>query len=416
MINRGVLYLDINKIFIYIIIILNLNIFYLVDSSSIPLDDICLLIEVIFFLKVVCLERTKVNYRYNWLILFALVIIFVSSIAAYYSYGGQPLFYGIRAQRHWLMALLMYFPISKLLKLGLLSKSDLTDLVDNICIILGILVFAQTILGTGTVILNARIISRYGNIRIFVNTSFFAISFFHHFSRVLTGERIKIKDIIMIIIPVFVIVFVSQSRMSIITMAATVLIMLLANRLSVRKLAITILLIACVCVYLGTDSGMGLLDTIVGMTTESDISVESSEIRDIGRAYFIEENTSSVFKFVFGSGYANKDWPAAYLKVGYDDGIYPSDNGIFGLFYFYGFIFVIWTAVLNFKLIRDGIRYKNSDLSYYLVCGLLGVYTLYPYSYATNISFALICAIIDQGSEYCDSLEDSLEEGCFEKY
>lgn len=49
MINRGVLYLDINKIFIYIIIILNLNIFYLVDSSSIPLDDICLLIEVIFF-------------------------------------------------------------------------------------------------------------------------------------------------------------------------------------------------------------------------------------------------------------------------------------------------------------------------------------------------------------------------------
>ena len=72
---------------------------------------------------------------------------------------------------------------------------------------------------------------------------------------------------------------------------------------------------------------------------------------------------------------------------------------MYGLLYVYGFIFVVWVAVIHYMLLRDAIGTYQVGLSCFLINGLLGISTLYPYCYSdfsTVVCFPIVCALIEE--------------------
>ena len=55
-----------------------------------------------------------------------------------------------------------------------------------------------------------------------------------------------------------------------------------------------------------------------------------------------------------------------------------ADNGMFGLVYMYGLLFLLWTTMLYGKYIRDAFKNKNDFGVCIFLVGILGCYSLYP--------------------------------------
>lgn len=389
--NKMTLKINPFRTFLYIIIILNLNCFYFVDSSAIPLADICLVVEAAFLIYVFTVCNKKVKYNYAVFILCAVVLAVTSSIAAENNYRGQPFMLGFRPQRAWLGALMMYFPITKLLKGGKLTKYDLIKIVDNICVVYGFIILIQFVLGGNNIFMKAASGDRYDSLRLYISTTFLELSFFYHLYRIVKGEKVTKKDILLIAFPLLALIGITKSRMRIISFLATSIMVLFSYRFNKRKMTVLFVAIISLCIFSNTRTGEDILNMAFGeVSAEEDTSV----IREVGREFYIKENTENWDKFVFGSGYVNIDWLPAAEMSGINENIGYNDNGIFGLFFLYGFSFVIWTVVFNYILIRDGFKYGNAYLSFYLIFKLLGCFSLFPGNYISDITFAVLCAIV----------------------
>lgn len=388
--------LDVIKVFIYIIIILNINVFYLVDSSSIPISDICIVIELLFWVYVALKYRTKLRYGYKILIILTIVFAVVSSFAAYTNFSSQPLMLGFRPQRAWLAAMMMYFPIVRLLKVGRLTSRDLMSIISNIGLIYGLIIAAQYLVGENNLFLYASNNMRYGSVRLYISTSYLALLFFINLYNFVKGEKLRIRNILLIVLPMFTIFLVIKTRMRIVALVSATVLMLCSQRLTKRKLIVISSAFVLLCVFLGTDAGQDIMNIIGGNASSVE---DTSEIRDIGRAFYIKSNTENVIKFLFGTGFPNAEWPAAVIGSGASQLIGANDNGIFGLFFYYGFAFIIWAVILSCKITYQGVKTGNIGLTFFYIYGLLGSYTLFPVFYVTDISFSILCAIIDNDYE-----------------
>lgn len=375
--------------FITTIIFFNLQCFYLVDASKIPTSDIAVLLEAAFMVYVYC--KCKCNRKGKFSLIFTVPIILVltSACAAYKNYG-QPLYLGIRAQRHWLMAMLMYFPLNRLIISKKLQVKQLFNLLDKIVFVYSTLIIIQYLLGNSFLFMHVKNNMRYGSIRLYVSTSFLTISYFYHLKLILDGKKIVGKDAFVILITIFIYLFVTKSRMALVVLAGTTSIAILSFKMTKRKLIYISIAIIGACTFLPTSMGQTIIDSIFGATSIDAGTV----IRDVGRAFYMEKTLSTPLTALFGSGYANLDWGPTVTGIRYLEGINYNDNGIIGLFFYYGFAFVAWMLFSHIKIMKNAWKYEHKDIFFYLLCGLMGIYTLFPYCYVTDISFATVCAIV----------------------
>lgn len=397
--------MKINKycLFLALIVFFNLQCFYLVDSSVVPTSDIAVVLEFLFFVYVYIKGGMKGISRYRYLMLFPLVLMLTSSFAAHANYG-QPLLYGIRAQRAWIMAMLTYFPISGLLRNRKLRVQQLIQMLEKVICVYIVLILFQYALGNTFLFMHVQNSIRYGSIRLYTSTYFILLLYFIHLWKILDGQTIKLVNVFVIASTLSICLFVQKSRMGIVALLLTTTFAVLVTRFSGRKLAAFTVGLAAIGVFIISPYGQILLDSIFG----SSASDAGTVIRETGRAFYIEETLSSWKFALFGSGYANMDWGATVIGTRYSEGLYYNDNGIIGLFFYYGFLFIAWMAAVYFRFLSDAWKGKTVGCFLYLLCGLIGIYTLFPYCYVTNISFGLVAALIEYNTIYCKTVSDPL--------
>lgn len=388
--------LNVINVFIYIILVLNLNVFYLVDPSAIPISDICIVIEFIFWCYVSLKYKARIRYSYKNLLVLVIIFALISSFAAYINFSSQPIMLGFRPQRAWLAAVMMYFPITRLLKVGRLTSHGLIQIIGNVSLIYGLIIAAQFLVGLDNLFLYASNNTRYGGLRLYITTTYLVLLLFVNLHGFMRGEKLHFKRILLIVLPAFTVFFVIKTRMRIVALVSATVLMLCSQKFTKRKMIVITSVAVILCVFLGTDAGQDIMSMITGNVSSIE---DTSEIRDIGRAFYIESNTENAIKFWFGTGFPNIDWPAAVIGSGASQSIGANDNGIFGLFFYYGFSFIIWAIVLSWKIIYQGLKTRNTGLVFFYIYGLLGSYTLFPCFYVTDISFAILCGIIDNDYE-----------------
>lgn len=370
---------------IAVIIFLDLRCFYLVDTEVIPVEDIVILLQAAFAVYVYWTCGRWRKARYSVIFIVPVILVFTSAYMAYVNYG-QPLFMGIRAQRHWIVALLMYFPLSCLIKSGKVRIDQLFKLLDPVMFVYCVLVLAQWILGERFMFMYVLNNLRYGSIRLYISTYLLLISYFYHLYLFLEKKKLNARDLFFIIVTIFIQLFVKKSRMELLALIGASAFAWLSMKTTARKILYAGLVLLAGCVFICTSMGKTVLDSVLSA---------SSNIREVGRQFYIETTFSSPLSAIFGSGYANIDWEPTVIGIRYLDKIYYNDNGIIGLFFYYGLAFVFWTLLSHIKIMWDAWKSHSRNMFFYLLCGLLGMYTLFPHCYVTDISFALVCAVID---------------------
>lgn len=385
--------LKINKylFMLAIIIILDLDGFYLIPSTF-PTDDLNLILKLIFFSYVYLHNRRKTHYTYFLVFIFALVIAFTSSIMAKVNYF-QPLNMGLLPQRQWLISLLMYFPISKLIQSGKLNIRKLIKVIDHVNYILIFLAIIQFLAGNRVQLLKgAAITSRYGSARLYISTSFLLLAYFWYLGKFISGEELKWSKIFYLILIVFVQVFIVKSRMASVMLVLSTVMALFSMRFDGKKLFAILALIVALGIFLTSNIGQVMMDSVIGSTSRD----AGTQIREVGRTFYLQQIFSNKLNMFFGCGYANLRWGPTLAATRYQDLIYWNDNGIIGLMFYYGFSIVAWLAYNSVITCKNAWKYGNRGLLFFMICGLMGMFSLFPFNYVTNSSFAIVLSLSDK--------------------
>lgn len=364
----------------------------MLNNLPISVQDISVVLEILFIVYVMFFMRGKYRYTYGKYIYISILFVLTSSLMANYSYS-QPLWYGIRAQRHWICAMLMYFPISKLIKNGKITKENLLGMLDFMNIIYIVLVVLQFFLGTRVQFLSVGTSERYGSIRLYVELTYILVSYYMHLLRLITTKGLYRIDIFFVVATLFINIAVTKSRMGIVTLMIATALAILSIKFTMKKLFLVLGLLIIVIAFFYSNIGQDIL-TLVFNPSKS-IGGDTSEIRELGRRYYIESASKEWSTLLFGCGFVNIDWPQSVAGSGYNLQYYYNDNGMFGLFFYYGITFVIWSAVLYLKLLKNSWKYTRMFF-FLLLADIIGSYSLIPIIYSTTIGFALICAIVEE--------------------
>lgn len=385
--------INLNKyyIFIALIIFFNLQGFYLLDETVFHTSDVAFILEIVFIIFASLKGAYKQKSRYLVIMLLPVVLIFTSSYSAYMHYG-QPLWYGIRAQRAWVSAMLMYFPLSGLLRGKRISIAGIITVLDRMIFTYMVLLVVQFFVGSSVTFMHLQTSSRFGSVRLYASTYFIVLVYFIHLQRLIERKKIQIFDIFILGCTFFIHLFVVKSRMGFMALILATAFAILSARFTGRKLALICVGLLGTVAFMSSSYGQMVVDAMFGSTAQD----AGTEIRDVGRVFYIEQTLSTKMYALLGSGYANLDWQPTMMATRYLEGIYYNDNGIIGLFFYYGFAMVGWILIAHIKVMKDAWQSRARGIFMFLLCGLIGAYTLFPYSYVTDISFAIALAIVEE--------------------
>lgn len=384
--------IKINKYYTFIVLIVffNLQGLYLLNDAAFHTSDVAVILEIAFVAYVAIKGGYKGKSRYQVLMLLPIVLMLTSSYSAHVHYG-QPIWYGIRAQRAWISAMLMYFPLSGLIRNKKISISNIVKILDRMIFAYIILLIVQFFLGSSVAFLHLPISSRFGSARLYASTYFIVLVYFIHLQRIIEQKRLQLFDVLLVGCTIFIHLFVVKSRMGLAALILATAFAVFSAKFTGRKLALICVGLLGVAVFMASPYGQMVFDSIFGSTAQD----AGTKIRDVGRIFYIEQTLSTKMYALFGSGYANLDWQPTVIATHYLEGIFYNDNGIIGLFFYYGFSMIMWTVVAHFKVMKDSWESGTREIFMFLLCGLIGMYTLFPDSYVTDISFAIALAIAD---------------------
>lgn len=377
-----------------LIVFLQFDGLYLLNADKLHTSDASLILIAVLFVTVYVQYPGRVVYRYQWLILFSLVLAAIASYTAVINYH-QPFLMGFRALRSWYCTMLLYFPIAKLLKVRRLNVSQLINMINVFAALYVSLGFLQFLLGSRMVFLHIGMGERYGSVRLWMDMTLPVLAYFIALSRILKTEKSKIANYCIAISMLVFCVFVVKTRMIIVTVVITTLIAILLQRNTLKKITTSIGFIAIVLLALSSQIGSDILDMAMGReSTQGD----TASIRQAGQEFYLMHTVDSVPHLLFGNGFPNIDVAGVPEITGRTQGFAINDNGLYGLLYVYGLMFVVWIVVVHFRLLRDSFGMRLIGLPCFLINGLLGMSTLYPYCYSdfsTVVCFPLVCAIIE---------------------
>lgn len=384
--------LKINKYYIFIafIIFFNLQGLYLLDDTVFHTSDVAVILEITFIVYVAIKGGYKGKSRYHVLMIMPIVLMFTSSYSAHVHYG-QPLWYGIRAQRAWVSAMLMYFPLSGLIRNKKISINNIAKILDRMIFVYMILLIVQFFFGSSVAFLHLPISTRFGSARLYASTYFIVLVYFIHLQRIIEQKRLRLFDILIVICTIFIHLFVVKSRMGLAALVLATAFAVFSTKFTGRKLALICVGLLSVAIFMASPYGQIIFDAMFGSSAKD----AGTAIRDVGRIFYIDQTLSTKLYAIFGSGYANLDWQPTVIGTHYLEGIYYNDHGIIGLFFYYGFSMVAWSVLVHIKVMKDAWKSNTRDIFMFLLCGLIGAYTLFPYNYVTDISYTIALAITD---------------------
>lgn len=381
-------------LFIAVIIILNLQCFYLLNISI--TNAIVVPLEIIFFIFTFVTVKKEGKGKYNIEILFLLFIMLSSAYMASRTYG-QSIVLGILGQRFWIFSMLMYFPISRLYRASIVSIDGIFKVIDRINFIYIILIFTQFILGTNHQFFQIMSNERNGSIRLYINMSFLVLSFFWHLYKLLNNKNYKLDDLFFIFSTIAIYFLVIKSRMGLFSLIIAMILMIFLRKHSIKSIIIMLLFILV---------GLGLMRTnminaIIFKITGIDAETTSDIVRSMAREKFMGEVFQTKLNTILGCGYVNTKDMNAFIQSGIEQGLNYNDVGIIGLIFYYGFLYPVWMVFIYVKAIIEGLN-NQKFVIYFLLFGLLGIYTLLPGSYVTDISFALALVMTEKKYKYME--------------
>lgn len=382
-------------IFLCLIIFINLQGFYFNFLSFIPYKDISVIVCVLFTFCTYYLIPSTEKTQYKWLFIFPIFLFLFSSYRATQSYN-QPFLLGIQGQRVWIITILMYFPFSRLIKNKIFTTEYVMKLLDYINLIYLSLIVLQSLLHNYLTFLSNTLDST----RIYFILTFSLISLFYHFDKFIRIGKISRIGLFVSILSLISTILVAQSRMGIITLLITLAFMLLLHLKNLKVWGIIIFAGIITLFFLfETRQGTRLLTTIYAFVSGNSQTIGySATFRNLERTWMNNQTFSNTKNFLFGVGFPNQQWGVTQRVTGFIWGYTYTDIGIQGIMYYYGFISVIWTIILFFKVMKDSWKSNQKFIFFYLFWGIIGLYTLLPPHMqavgVADVSFPLICSFL----------------------
>lgn len=346
-------------------VIVSENFLYLINTdmsvAGIPVLDIGLMLVFIWIL--LFLHRygllKSINYRFKWIIICALILIFTSSLQSRILYG-QSFMLGIRPQRFFFVWCIMYFPIRSLVVEGEVTIKDIEGLIYKIGIIELILYIGQFLLGNSVAIIHAKSNNVYSSTRYYMSTILLCLLLFICLDRIFQKRKV-ITNIIIIAAVIFEIIVVGKMRLNFISVCAAIVVgIFLWRRGGTTK--ITFIIVAAIATFFmaGSEVVQSIVPSIQGNT-----AIDTLKVRQIGRAFYLSVLKNHPF---LGGGYINTQWMPAYRAARLSEGIYWVDNGIFGFAYFYGGLGFCWVLWLFEKIYKYAYTlFKNHNIYLFFV-------------------------------------------------
>lgn len=394
-------------IFIGFLLLLNCHFFYLINENILPVQysDISLLCALVFeayiFIKFFWIHTVK--YQYAVFIFFALFLMVCSAYMANVTYG-QPFMMGLLPQRSWIVWLFAYFPLVKLLKLNRINVDQLIKVLYIVAIVYLAIVTLQYLLPNIT-FLYVSLSTRYGETRMYVGDSAVMILAGHALYKAFKDH--SIKHALFFVWCIVLESIIMKGRAGTVTMLIAVLICLILERNSINKRLFHVLLVLGVgLLFLQTDMGQQLSSVLQG-----NADMETGEVREAGRALYIQLLQQSWMQTLFGCGYANNSWDnAVYIIRGsgqYEQQgltILTTDNGMYGFALYYGLIGILWAVSMYIVCFKNAWKvYRASGnfmFLFFLIWDILGFQTLYWDCAYALLEFPLFLALLEIYTEY----------------
>jgi hypothetical protein len=367
-------------LYFFLILALNLNFFYLLDDDfsiiGISISDFDLILTFLLLIFVaIRYPRAFINYRNTSFYAIELSLLFLmlsSSIRASIHYS-QPLWYGIRAQREYIIFPFLYFCYDLLNKQKKIFKKDIINVlyfISSIEMILGLL---QVFVFPSTIFLHIGGGYRYGMIRFWMNIGYISITFFISLNRLIRKQHIY-SNLLFVSFCLLFLTEVTKWRMPLIALFISLFfsVMFFSN-LSQRKKAGFLAFSVLFCViFSSTNIGKDILQAILNGG-----ETDTSNIRELGRSLYLQEVLANP---VFGGGFANILWPQAVYGSYYSQQIYWVDNGIFGYVFYFGLIGLLFVLILYIFLFKRALffqkRFHDFSLLAYLIYSVISLYTV----------------------------------------
>lgn len=336
-----------------LLIILSENFMYLVDLNikflGVNLKDFCLIISILWIIGVSLYYKKPngVHFRFKWLILFTILLAFLSAFQSYRLYG-QEIILGISPQRDFLIFAISYFPIRLLMVNNIVTYEKLEKLVYKIGIIELILYFTQYLIGNYfqfLYVLSSSAYSSNSTNRYYFGTIFICLLIFICLDNIFHRKKI-LKNSILIVAGLLEIIIVGKMRMNFISVvcAISIGILLWKKGKALKLLFITAGIASFLILLYNSEVIQSILPTLQHKT-----KFDTLAIREIGRNFYLE----TLFQHpILGGGYINTTYKPAYNAARIADGILWVDNGIFGLGFLYGGIGLLWMFLFFAKMYK----------------------------------------------------------------
>ncbi|KIP21008.1 Lipid A core - O-antigen ligase [Anoxybacillus ayderensis] len=373
---------------VIIIIFLNERMFYMLEvGSSIHVMGL-FLITVTLFLVYIKSFFTK-KFLFKGVILFYLLLNITSLILTNVEFG-QPIFLALMRYKYTFLALL-YFPLCIMIyKVG---ADRIKKLIVTITSLLSFIYISQSVLYPTFIFLKVNYAERYGFTRFYDGAYFVTIGLFITISYLYKNYNRyeKFKYYIAFLFQISYIVFVAQTRSSIIPILIIIIFLLLSklsvnNVLSYFKVAFFLFLGVIILAPYVTN----ILDSIKVDLNRTD---GSAYIRIQAKEYMKEKIKENP---ILGLGLYHGEYEEGKYLNGSIYKYYAEDVGIIGFIFQYGFVGLLLYIVMIARFIYFTYRiFKHSrekSILYLIFC----IYscTQIPFSVPLNVDNNLIYLII----------------------
>ena len=305
---------------------------------------------------------------------FLLVLLELLSCFVSFFYFSQPFQLGFLAQSSIISGFSVYFSLNTLIQRRIITFESVFRLVKVICLIQ---LFSNTAAWlvystTGTFIFPGMTVftERYGSPRIvFMQVEMIVLLLSISMNSVLHNKK-SIRNMILVVWGgIYFMVFAKLRASTIAIIISFAIVVLLWRKAGIKKSSV--ILLSIIFVFIFAEKIPIIQDIILTLTDNIGTSVNTMEIRDTARTYYLTKFAQSP---IFGWGYPHANWDAAFIGQGKANGYFFSDNGVFSFLYIYGGLGFIWLLYLASKYVKC-LRYKYLQYNDYALI-FWGVYQL----------------------------------------
>lgn len=401
---------------IFTAIVLEHCFFYLVPENisimGMGILDICSFLEIFLFLFVLVTCGGKLpKSKYSWMVYMALLLICTSAIAGTITYG-QSVLSGLLVQRNRIGSLLLYLTMLIWYRRNLIDEEGLLKLLQTfVTIYLGICC-AQYLLG-GVVTFTytgAEGTTRYGSIRYWFSCLYIVFIAGHWADGIFYAKKKYIKKILGITLTFIFLFVIVKTRMTALAFLGTFVICIIIHKSNARKKMFGFCMVFIAIVFLSSTSiGEDIMSVVIGGPSSSG---DTLTVRTMGRAYYIGQTFQNPLRAIIGCGYATGNnsnalsmtYPSMYSSsYGYSVALYPQDNGIIGMLYYYGLLGIAWwvsSMIFTFNKARKIYKYNGQFMYIFiLIFDVIACVTSYPIMLG-RMAIAPIIWIMLESKEY----------------